>query len=233
MVRIKQESNDVGYSRHEKDQYNVNLGGEKQTELLSKKYLRSGTYFCSPAPPSYYSVIQPQTTTASRVAQNSSRRASSPAGERSITSASSGVRRVPGVPAGRISSVARCTASPGQSRRARRSTTRSASGSPWRSAASTNDARALTTVHASVWGPLRARKTMSNEERRGLARTSRAPHARRESSPGEGTMRRVRVRSWLSGRMEREKVSCDGQDGMINKRVHGREHRATGFHLPL
>ena len=166
----------------------------------------------SPVPPSYYSVMQPQTTTASRAAQSSRRRASSPAGERTIMSASSGVRRVPGAPAGRISSVARWTASPYQSVRGRRSTTCSASGCPWWSAARTNDARAGETDHGSVrcpkralkaeWGLVGARKTMSNEERRGLARTSRAPHARRESSPGEGTMRRTRVRSLPSGRME-------------------------------
>ena len=158
-------------------------------------------------PPSIHSMIQPQMTIPSSVAQKNNKRVSSPAGERSTKSASSGARRVPGVPAGRISSVVRSTEWPGQSRRGRRSTTCSARGRPWVSAASTKDARARGVDHASVRGPVRVRKTRSKEVRRGLARTRRAPQLRRVSSPGEGTMRRASVRSWQSGRMHRANVS--------------------------
>lgn len=178
---------------------NINLGERKKNKPETETDLRS-------SPPPTYSVMQPQTTTASSAAHNSNNRASSPAGDRSITSASNGALRVPGVPAGRISSVARRTDSPCQSMRARRSTTCSASGRPWRSVAMTKDARVR--VRGTTECVLRVRKTMSNDARRGLARTRRVPHSRRECSPGEGTMRMARVRSCARGRMERENVSC-------------------------
>jgi hypothetical protein len=161
-----------------------------------------------PSPSPFHSMIQPQTTIPISIAEKKNKRASSPAGERSNTRASSDARRVPGAPAGRISRVVRWTDSPGQSKRGRRSTTCSASGRPCVSAASTKDARAHVVVdHANVRGPARVRKTRSKEVRRGLARTRRAPHVRRDSSPGEGTMRRASVRSWQSERMLRAKVS--------------------------
>jgi hypothetical protein len=115
------------------------------------------------------------------------------AGERSNTRASSNARRVPGAPAGCISSVVRCTDSRGQIERGRRSTTWSASGSPCVSAASMKDARAHVANHANMRGPTGARKTRSKEVRRGLVQTRRAPHMRRDSSPGEGTICRASV----------------------------------------
>jgi len=159
------------------------------------------------------SLTQPQMTIASRAAQNNSRRISSPAGERSSASASSGARRVPGAPAGRMSSVVRRTDSAGQGQseghappsqsqsrrglRTRRSTTCSASGRPCASVAGVNWACARTgrdhegpRPSGGAW----ARKTRMKVVRRGLARTRRAPQVRRVSSPGEGTMRRVNVR---------------------------------------
>ena len=55
---------------------------------------------------------------------------------------------------------------------------------------------------------LRERKVMVTEERRGLERTRQVSMLWRESSPGEGTMLRDRVRSCAKGRMERAKTSC-------------------------
>jgi hypothetical protein len=158
----------------------------------------------------------------SNAAENKSSRASSPAGDRSSTSASNGARRVPGAPAGRMSSVMRRTESVCQGevsshvpshawsesqsqrmRRGRRSTTCSARGRPCASVARANLACARTDPDVA-----RVRKASSKEVRRGLARTRRVPHVGRASSPGEGTMRRARVRSWPRGRMRRANVSC-------------------------
>ena len=54
---------------------------------------------------------------------------------------------------------------------------------------------------------VRGRKTSSKDSRRGLARTRRAPLVRRDTSPGEGTMRSASVRNWAKGRMHRANVS--------------------------
>ncbi len=150
-----------------------------------------------PRPRSHHNLIHPQTTIANRTTQNNNRRASSPAGERSSTSASSGGRWVPGAPAGRISIVERRMDSAGQNRRARRSTTRSASGRPCASVETEKRAWA----HMGWYGErerdvgrvgvgsenvpvgVRARKTSSKDSRRGLARTRRMPFLRRDTSP--------------------------------------------------
>lgn len=170
----------------------------------------------------YHNLMHPQTTTDSRTAQNSSRRASSPAGERSSTSASNGGRWVPGAPAGRISTVKRRTDSVGQNRLARRSTTRSANGRPCASVEREKRAWARMGKYCcererdmgriglgreNVLVGVRGRKTSSKDSRRGLARTRRAPLVQRDTSPWEGTMRSVRVRSWAKGRMHRANVS--------------------------
>ena len=168
----------------------------------------------APPPLSSQSLTQPQMTIASRAAQNNRRRTSSPAGERSSTSASSGARCVPGAPAGRMSSVVRWTDSAGQGEsegevppsqsqsqrglRTRRSTTCNESGRPCASVARVNLACARTgRDHEGPRpsGGACARKTRSKVVRRGFARTRRAPQARRASSPVEGTMRRVNVRN--------------------------------------
>lgn len=159
-------------------------------------------------------------TTATRTAQDNNRRASSPAGERSSTSANSGGRWVPGAPAGRISIVERWTDSPGQNKHARRSTTRSANGRPCASVESAKMAWARMGVcdddldmgsvgmgREKARESVRGRKTSSKDWRRGLARTRRAPLVLRDTSPWEGTMRSARVRSWPKGRMQRANVS--------------------------
>ena len=195
------------YNIHSSCTHSPNAGG-------SKIYQLSPTNPATPPPLSSQSLTQPQMTIASRVAQNNSSRTSSPAGERSSTSASNGGRRVPGAPAGRMSSVVRRTESGGQGQsegqvqpsqsqsqrglRTRRSTTCNASGRPCASVAGVNLACARTgrdhegpRPSGGAW----ARKTRSKVVRRGLARTRRAPQVSRVSSPGEGTMRRVNVRS--------------------------------------
>lgn len=107
-----------------------------------------------PSYPILYSLTQPQMTIARRAAQNNHKRASSPAGERSRTSAGSDGRCVPGAPAGRMSSVVVVrwwcieeeeeeevtsqSQSQEKKRRGRRSTTCSASGSPCVSVESVN-----------------------------------------------------------------------------------------------
>jgi hypothetical protein len=72
------------------------------------------------------------------------------------------------------------------------------------------DARERTVDQVRARGPERERKTRSKEVRYGLARTRREPQVLRDSSPCEGTMCKASVRSWQSGRMHREKVSCGG-----------------------
>jgi len=167
-------------------------------------------------------------------------RASSPAGERSSTSASSGgaagcrARRGDASP-----SVERWTDSRGQSPRrrwARCSTTWSVSGRPCASVdedelgvgasargnqlmllaslgavdGDVDDAVVLVLVLCLGLGcppVLREEGRTRRTVRRGFARTRRAPQVGRDASPGEGTMRRVSVRSWPRGRMQRVKVS--------------------------
>ena len=70
---------------------------------------------------------------------------------------------------------------------------------------------------------VRGRKTSSKDSRRGLARTRRAPLVRRGTSPGEGTMRSARVRSWAKGRMHRANVSWGSHVNFFNLSGEERE----------
>jgi hypothetical protein len=176
-------------------------------------------------------------TTKSRTAQNNNRRVSSPAGDRSSTSASSGGRRVPGAPAGRISMASRrttdsaCQSQKDKEEGAWRSRTWSVNGRPCASFVSAKRAWARIGCWCCCccWGRERERERESEREerenvlvgvwgsqasskdsRRGLARTRRAPLVRSESSLWEGTMRSASVRSWVKGRMHRANVSLVG-----------------------
>ena len=162
--------------------------------------------------PTTYSATHPQTTIASSTAHNNNNRASSPAVDRSSTSLANDFLLVPHAPTGLISIVARYTASElpfhGHSKRARRSTTCSAIGKPWRSAASTKEARARGGVLVLVLVlEVRGRKAIVKEERRGLVSTRRVPRVWSDSSPGEGTMLRDKVRSCANERMDLANVS--------------------------